>query len=128
MRTVFARISDIISGKIKSPLDVGVIPNHMGINLCSVEGMSWTKQDDGQLVSLTIHFDPYNPTVLDTAIDDLELTVRSQKGIESLGIKTVGDLVKLTEAELSKGNGLDSKKHINEIKAILASKRLSLKV
>jgi hypothetical protein len=40
------------------PLPLEVIPNNMGINLCSVEGMSWTKQDDGQLVSLTIHFVP----------------------------------------------------------------------
>jgi hypothetical protein len=38
------------------PLDPAVIPNHMGINLCSVEGIGWTRQDDGQLVSLTIHF------------------------------------------------------------------------
>jgi hypothetical protein len=42
------------------PLDPSVIPNHMGINLCSVEGMSWTRQADRQLVSLTIHFEP-NP-------------------------------------------------------------------
>lgn len=41
-----------------SPIDLAVIPNYMGINLCSVEGLSWTRQDDGQLVSLTIHFDP----------------------------------------------------------------------
>jgi hypothetical protein len=42
----------------KWPLDPAVIPNHMGINLCSVEGMSWTRQEDDQLVSLTIHFNP----------------------------------------------------------------------
>lgn len=45
-------------GTINWPLPLEVIPNQMGINLCSVEGMSWTKQDDGQLVSLTIHFEP----------------------------------------------------------------------
>jgi hypothetical protein len=43
------------------PLPLSVIPNHMGINLCSVEGMSWQKQSDGQLVSLTIHFIPAPP-------------------------------------------------------------------
>jgi hypothetical protein len=43
------------------PLDPTVIPNHMGINLCSVEGMSWTRQEDNQLVSLTIHFHSANP-------------------------------------------------------------------
>lgn len=40
------------------PLPLSVIPNHMGINLCSVESVAWTKQDDGQLVSLTINFNP----------------------------------------------------------------------
>ena len=40
------------------PLPLSVIPNHMGINLCSVESVKWVKQEDGQLVSLTINFDP----------------------------------------------------------------------
>lgn len=39
------------------PLPMSVIPNYMGINLCSVESVAWVKQDDGQLVSLTINFD-----------------------------------------------------------------------
>ena len=37
---------------------LSTIPNNMGINLCSVHGLSWIKQDDGQLISLTIHFLP----------------------------------------------------------------------
>jgi hypothetical protein len=41
-----------------SPLPLSVIPNSMGINLCSVEAITWTEMDDGQLVSLTIHFIP----------------------------------------------------------------------
>jgi hypothetical protein len=41
-----------------SPLPLEVIPNHMGINLVSVEGLSWRRQGDGQLVSLTVHFTP----------------------------------------------------------------------
>jgi hypothetical protein len=45
----------------KWPLDPTVIANHMGIGLCSIEGMSWTRQDDGQLVSMTIHFFPIPP-------------------------------------------------------------------
>lgn len=40
------------------PLPLAVIPNHMGINLCSVERVEWESQDDGQLVSLTIRFTP----------------------------------------------------------------------
>jgi len=58
MKTKFVKIEDIIDDKVKCPLPVEVIPNHMGINLCSVEAISWTKQDDGQLTDLTIHFLP----------------------------------------------------------------------
>jgi hypothetical protein len=58
METVFAPIKDIIDGKVDCPLNLSVIPNHMGINLCSVEALSWTRQSDNQLVSLTIHFLP----------------------------------------------------------------------
>lgn len=58
MKTEFHTIDEIISGRAASPLDPAVIPNHMGINLVSVEGVSWTRQRDGQLVSLTVHFVP----------------------------------------------------------------------
>jgi hypothetical protein len=54
----------------KWPLDPAVIPNHMGVNLCSVEGMSWTRQEDGQLVSLTIHFNPVQSCIKKTYKDD----------------------------------------------------------
>lgn len=40
------------------PLPLSVIPNHMGINLCSVNNISWEEQDDGQLISLVINFEP----------------------------------------------------------------------
>ena len=49
---------------VNFPLPKSVIPNYMGINLCSVEGMSWSKLSDGQLVSLTIHFLPDFETVI----------------------------------------------------------------
>lgn len=42
----------------KCPLPIGVIPNYMGINLCSVDGIGWQMQSDTQLVSLTIYFIP----------------------------------------------------------------------
>jgi len=57
MKTEFHSIKEE-EGNWEWPLSPRFIPNHMGINLCSVEGMSWTKQADGQLVSLTIHFIP----------------------------------------------------------------------
>lgn len=42
----------------ESPLPLEVIPNKLGINLCNVDAIAWTAQDDGQLVNLTIHFLP----------------------------------------------------------------------
>jgi hypothetical protein len=51
-------IKQLIEGNNQSPLPVEVIPNNMGINLCAVESISWEKQEDGQLTSLTIAFTP----------------------------------------------------------------------
>ena len=48
----------------QSPLPISVIPNYMGINLCSVDSIEWTRQEDTQLVSLTIHFRPATPAQL----------------------------------------------------------------
>lgn len=56
--TIARKVADLIEAKEDSPLPLSVIPNHMGINLCSVDAISWTKQEDGQLVDLTIHFIP----------------------------------------------------------------------
>lgn len=57
MKTTFKTTKQLIKSK-DSPLPLEVIPNYMGINLCSVDGISWQKQKDGQLTSLTIHFIP----------------------------------------------------------------------
>jgi len=58
MKTRFYTTQELIDDPGNAPFDLEVIPNYIGINLVSVEGMSWTKQDDGQFVSLTIHFIP----------------------------------------------------------------------
>ena len=58
MKTTFKKVSEIIENNIDCPLPLEVIPNYMGINLCSVEAISWQKQNDGQLTNLTIHFLP----------------------------------------------------------------------
>lgn len=58
MKTVTKKVSDLIAAHEEPPLPLSVIPNHMGINLCSVDAMSWTRREDGQLVNLTIHFIP----------------------------------------------------------------------
>jgi hypothetical protein len=58
MKTVFKTVNELIEKDEKCPLPLEVIPNYMGINLCSVDAISWQKQDDGQLTNLTIHFLP----------------------------------------------------------------------
>jgi len=40
------------------PLPLEVIPNYMGINLCSVKSIEWEEKDDKQLTYLTITFLP----------------------------------------------------------------------
>jgi hypothetical protein len=59
MKTETKTVEQLLKTK-DSPLPLNVIPNNMGINLCSVDALTWTRQDDGQLVSLTIHFLPNN--------------------------------------------------------------------
>lgn len=58
MKTTFKTIDELIINKSDYPFNISDIPNHMGINLCAVDGISWTKLKDGQLVSLQIHFIP----------------------------------------------------------------------
>ena len=58
MKTTFKKVDELIKNNEKCPLPLEVIPNQMGINLCSVEAISWQEQSDGQLINLTIHFLP----------------------------------------------------------------------
>lgn len=58
MKTITRTIDHLVRFSEDAPIPLSVIPNYMGINLCSVESMTWTRQDDGQMVSLTINFIP----------------------------------------------------------------------
>ena len=60
MKTYFRTVKELIDNDEKCPLPIEVIPNNMGINLCSVDAISWQKQEDGQLTNLSIHFIPNN--------------------------------------------------------------------
>ena len=79
-------IEEIIGGAY-CPLPINVIPNNIGINLVSVESISWTKQEDGQLVSLTINFLPNTLTTMkkQTAVEYLV------EQLESIGF-SINDL------------------------------------
>ena len=56
MKTYFKTVNEILENEKECPFPISVIPNNMGINLCSVDAISWQKQEDGQLTSLTVHF------------------------------------------------------------------------
>ena len=58
METIFKKIDELIQNDEGCLLPLEVIPNNMGINLNSVDAISWQKLPDGQLTNLTIHFIP----------------------------------------------------------------------
>jgi DNA-directed RNA polymerase subunit alpha len=62
---------------------------------------------------------------LATPIGDIELSVRATNCINAASIKTIGDLVQKTEAEMLKFRNF-GKKSLNEIKQILSGMGLSL--
>ncbi len=66
------------------------------------------------------------PEILDKSIDDLELSVRSRRCMERLGVRTLRDLINKTEMELmaAKNFGMTS---LNEIKRKLAELNLALR-
>jgi len=63
MKTTTKTINELLNER-DCPLPLEVIPNNMGINLCAVNSITWTRQEDGQLVSLTINFhEPKSPPI-----------------------------------------------------------------
>lgn len=53
-------VKELIDKEEDFPFPLKVIPNNMGINLCNVDSIAWQKQEDGQLINLTIYFKPEN--------------------------------------------------------------------
>jgi len=58
MKNLKVKITDVVDGKADSPLPLEVIPNYMGINLCSVDSIEWIEHEDTQIEKLTINFIP----------------------------------------------------------------------
>ena len=58
MKYTKVKITDVVDGKAESPLPLEVIPNYMGINLCSVDSIEWIEHKDTQIEKLTINFIP----------------------------------------------------------------------
>ena len=64
MKTTHREITDETLERDDWPINLSVFPNQMGINLCSVDSLTWTRLSDGQLVSLIVHFKPEKVYVL----------------------------------------------------------------
>jgi len=64
-------------------------------------------------------------TILNTPVEELELSVRSSNCLRNINVKTIGDLAILTEEEISKTKNF-GKKSLQEIKEKLAEFGLSL--
>jgi DNA-directed RNA polymerase subunit alpha len=62
---------------------------------------------------------------LNKSVDELELSVRSYNCLKNANIRTIGELVQKTEAEMLKTKNF-GRKSLNEIKEILAGMGLSL--
>jgi DNA-directed RNA polymerase subunit alpha len=62
--------------------------------------------------------------ILNESVEELELSVRSANCLKTANIKTIGDLVKRTEADMLKYKNF-GRKSLNEIKEILGSMQLS---
>ncbi|MFL5424363.1 MAG: DNA-directed RNA polymerase subunit alpha C-terminal domain-containing protein, partial [Myxococcales bacterium] len=62
---------------------------------------------------------------LDKSVDELELSVRSANCLQNANIKTIGDLVQKSEADMLKTKNF-GRKSLKEIKEILAEMGLSL--
>ncbi len=107
--------------------EIKVILESKGMHL----GMSL---EEKQQPSISIISDPDNTSeeeivddaVLGKSVDDLQLSVRARKCIQKLNIRTLGELVHKTEAELlgCKNFGVTS---LNEIKKTLSNVGLSLR-
>ena len=62
---------------------------------------------------------------LNKSVDEMELSVRSYNCLKNANIRTIGELVQKTEAEMLKTKNF-GRKSLNEIKEILAGMGLSL--
>jgi DNA-directed RNA polymerase subunit alpha len=68
---------------------------------------------------------PLGNAVLDTPVTDFELSVRARNCLKKMQIRTLGDLLKITEAELLSYKNFGEQSLV-EIKGMLASKGLRL--
>lgn len=86
-------------------------------DVCAVQTMSYDAQAEQQLARRN--------AILDTPITDFELSSRARNCLRKVEIRTLGDLLRVTEAELMAFKNF-GEASINEIKAMLNSRGLRL--
>ncbi len=86
-------------------------------DICAVQTMSYDAQAEQQALRRN--------AILDTPITDFELSSRARNCLKRVEIRTLGDLLRVTEAELLAFKNFGDAS-INEIKAMLASRQLRL--
>ena len=86
-------------------------------DICAVQTMSYDAQAEHQALRRN--------AILDTPITDFELSSRARNCLKRVEIRTLGDLLRVTEAELLAFKNFGDAS-INEIKAMLASRQLRL--
>jgi len=84
------------------------------------------------MASLTMHIDEHETrkrieeaTMLQTPISEFELSVRSRNCLERMNIRTLGDLTRVTEAQLLSYKNF-GETSLNEIRQMLESRHLTL--
>jgi len=86
-------------------------------------------EEDETTEETAVEVDPANREIwwekLGKSVDEMELSVRSYNCLKNANIKTIGELVQKTEAEMLKTKNF-GRKSLNEIKEILTSMGLSL--
>ena len=60
------KIEEVLNNNAYCPIPLDIIPDKMGINLVSVDSVEWTEQNDGQLVDLTIKFNPSTNLIINS--------------------------------------------------------------
>jgi len=108
-------------------------------SVAPADGVAYAAKIVKEQLSIFINFDETEEPVLEAApveeaalnenlfrsVDELELSVRSANCLQNANIKTIGDLVQKTEAEMLKTKNF-GRKSLKEIKEILAEMGLSL--
>ena len=86
--------------------------------------MNFEESEEPQAVETPMQEAKLNENLF-RSVDELELSVRSANCLQQANIRTIGDLVQKTEAEMLKTKNF-GRKSLKEIKEILAEMGLSL--